>query len=987
MSKVNFNIQAAILDEFAHLGDLSKDPKGVQVVLSAIKSRDDLADYFFTQRPSASWAPLLLEQGFFSSPPEPEKVENGYNIPVWRLSHYLADVAASVPEVVIRVVNEIHTKNALVCADLVKALSRIPADLVPQTLDKVIVWINANLIGWGFSTEIFDLVTYLASNNETGGALQLFRVLSEPLPSSYVVDYQGVISQAEARSRFEQFRSVERFWSEPLHALGSKVPQQLSEILEANLIKAIELENIVRGRPADTPDDWSRHAIEDTDQDRLQSDYKYNLLLALRDTLAKWVQSGSESAIEFVRRLLQHKYSLLKRLAIHLIRENAEFFKGELSDLLTSKDNLDDVHIHHEFFLLLASGFPLLAREHQHTVLANILRGPDETRTRELAEWANKHRGANIDDYTKNFIGTWTRDRLWMIGEYLPDDAKANLRELTSEFGEPKHPEFLGWSTGAFWVQNRSPISGKEFASMSTEQILAFIRSWKPAPESQIGPEVLSHEGLAEALTEFLLSPEYGGGLIERLVDLPPVYASKFYLRLEEEVKAGRFMHWHEVLDLATAISNLQTNLGTENDEYVNWRGVKTEIAGLIETALKSDKVDLASDVMTQMRDVLLKLIYDADPDATADNPQEGWVGAGDPLTIALNHVRPRALTALFEYAHRWANVYKAVTQQTGQSVSRWEFEVKQAITDKLDRIKDPSWSVHCLYGLYLPLLYWLDKAWLDEHLDDILPESIGEESTRYFMAAWDSYVLNNVHAWTFEYLRQKYVHGILNLSEGKVTHTHLEPDKHLAAHLLSEYLHTDYDLQAPAGSKNLLRLFMEKAPPRSRGSAIWLLWHWLSDDERLRKRSWSKVRALWAWRTQEASIKSFPVDFADEFTWFAYLPKVVHDIETIESLWPLLQGLLPYIARGERGAGWMVIEEYLALAVEHDPVNVIKYYRLMHEQPSVPKWLFYGNESEKIIRGVLAAPETRDQAIELADFLARRKNFRFLELVKTYKG
>lgn len=985
--KVNYSIQAAVLDEFVHESDLDQDPDGVQVVLSTLKKRDDLADYFFSRRPSASWAPLLLRDGFFDTPPGLELVDNGYRIPGWRLSRYLSDVASNVPDVVVQVVNRIETDNANVCADLVKALSRIPANQVVPILAKVIAWLDKNMVGWGFDTEVFDLIAYLAREGEIKGALRLFQALSEPVPFQPNISTAQAGAQALAQSKFEQTRPLERYWWGPVQILGAKAPQQLAEILESDLIKALELESTGRGKQNAFLDSWWRSAIEESTQDTIR-EYKDDLLISLRDLLVEWVRGGTEPALAFVRKLWKSDYAILQRLAIDVIRVNCHHFKSEVSEILTFAEILDDTRLHHEVFLLLRDCFSILDKQAQHSVLTNILAGPDPARTKELAESVHREYGKDVEEYAQRHDALWIRDRLWMIRDSLSHPESDQLAQMIGELGEPEHPEFLVWSSGAFFVQDQSPLSLEKLSRMSDDEILDYAQTWNPTDRFGSGPERLSHEGFAEKLAEFLLTHPDRSALVPQLAKLRPPYAFKFYHRLGELIKDGQSIQWREVLDLSDRIVANSSANEDQSEEYTSWRSVKVIMIDGFDQALGSDSQELDGDTLQRIRDLLLTLIYDPDPNEQADNPSEGWFGYGDPMTIALNHVRPRALMSLLEYALRRARMNRAqLAAKDGSPDSHWEPVVRDAVTAKLDRTKDASWSVHSVYGRFLPKLYFIDNAWLEEHLDQILPQGNGATDAQYFAAAWDSYVLNKVSANLFDLLRQKYVRAILNLAEGQVTRTHLDVTRHLAEHILSEYLTLDYELLSPPGDRNLLRLFMEHAPSKARGSAIWVLWQWFKDDKDFRKEKWTRARALWAWRTQEASVRGYPPDFDDEFTWFAHFPALAIDLESMQSLWPLLQGLLPYITRDKRGAGWMAIEEYLAKKVESDPVNVIKYYRLMHEQPAVPPWLFYGDEAEKIMRGALDAPEAREQAIELADLLARRKNFRFLELVKTYQG
>ena len=56
---------------------------------------------------------------------------------------------------------------------------------------------------------------------------------------------------------------------------------------------------------------------------------------------------------------------------------------------------------------------------------------------------------------------------------------------------------------------------------------------------------------------------------------------------------------------------------------------------------------------------------------------------------------------------------------------------------------------------------------------------------------------------------------------------------------------------------------------------------------------------------------------------WFAQLLAIAAKQETITSLWPLLEALIPHVARsGRRALGRDAVEEYVRLEVDRDPVS-----------------------------------------------------------------
>ena len=114
------------------------------------------------------------------------------------------------------------------------------------------------------------------------------------------------------------------------------------------------------------------------------------------------------------------------------------------------------------------------------------------------------------------------------------------------------------------------------------------------------------------------------------------------------------------------------------------------------------------------VQEILFLLVDNPDPNQEQDRPEEGWFGHLDPLTVSMNHVRPMALEALIHLTMKKAQLYK------DRDLPKWEQSIEDIFTRKLDRKSDPSWSVHSIYGRYLPSFYWLDPEWVKRNVNNI---------------------------------------------------------------------------------------------------------------------------------------------------------------------------------------------------------------------------------------------------------------------------
>ena len=529
-----------------------------------------------------------------------------------------------------------------------------------------------------------------------------------------------------------------------------------------------------------------------------------------------------------------------------------------------------------------------------------------------------------------------------------------------------------------------------ELSQLSPEALVAFVAQWQPPGEHRVEPEVVSYEGLAKSLTEVVTrDPDRYQEQIASLVLLRPEYA---YALLDHfrDPGEGQSVPWEMAIRLCEdLLANITLGATAERRGYTDWISVRMAVVRLLAAGLHHQERSVPDDLLGRVRDLLLILIDDPDPDPESDHPPKGWLGYNDPATTALNRVRPAALQALIEYARRVAFASPAATQRDvseGPGPERLEAVVREALTRKLDREMDPSWALHSVYGQYLPLLYWLDQAWLESHIGDILSMAEDERSTWYFVAAWEAFVVQNpFYPSMLPLMLPHYEHAIDNLARGFVTETHLQPESHLAWHLALEYLFGDYDLRSAAGRDSLIVRYYAKVQPENRGKIAGALWRICSSNPDARDR-WPKTRALWEWRVQAATEAEHSTDYDDEMQHLAQLLTVMPaGVETISTVWPLLEAFLPHITRPEfPNLAWVETEKYLASEVGRDPVKAIQFYRLMHDQLVGPL-THYGEEARTILETTAASKAARPEALSLIDSLGRFGDYRFRDIYERY--
>ena len=211
------------------------------------------------------------------------------------------------------------------------------------------------------------------------------------------------------------------------------------------------------------------------------------------------------------------------------------------------------------------------------------------------------------------------------------------------------------------------------------------------------------------------------------------------------------------------------------------------EVAHLLENALRSDDPYLTREQLDRIRLLLLALAHHSDPEK-----EEDATSSFDPFTHSLNCVRGMAMHGVMHYA-RYIVHQQAKSRAEKLTQGFLEPDIQRLLDEKLDLAMEPSLAVHSVYGAYTPLLHFLSRQWLVEHLQAIFPDE--QDKSIYWQAAWDGYIFNsNVYPDVFRLLIPQYQRGIraLGQPQGEPKHLGGSPNERLAQHVMAAYI---YDL------------------------------------------------------------------------------------------------------------------------------------------------------------------------------------------------
>lgn len=968
-------------------------PQLVRTVHEAMTKNRSLLQAFVRIAKNPAWVSALHKDGFFASPPAARRVGDHIEYDVWPAGRLLVRLAPSIPEVVQAVIEEVTTDNFRVYLNILDAALTLDSTCLAGVWFKLLEQFSTFAQHILVLDKLCELGRKLVKHDHTSEALSFVSIVLEPLPP-VPEDSPSFKMHTDACGLF-LYDKLDRAVSPLIQDLASREPQRTLVLLEEKFVRTLELEQAVTGVDFLESTYW-RSTIEPTDQNILKRHRDY-LLDSLRDALETFVRVVPSQTRAVLVRYLTGDKVILQRLGLHLLRICEGKHVDLVAEQLRKSDALDDVDLHHEVFLLLRDRFTDLPSSEQAQVLTLIKSGPTDERLTASATWVKE----GVDDarpeneLREQCRDHWIRERLLMIKGVLTPEHLAYLAALSRRLGERRGmpPEFTHYVGPTVWG-SKSPISGHDLSSMSANAVIDYLLAWQPDPNATRGARP-SAEGLGNELQgdlarrwdEYL--PELSRLLAARSF---PVYATTVLRsvcdrarRRRDAIRGNRppevppFL-WQSVIPLVTQAISTWSSPREEGEslEVGYARSVRLVALDVIGEAVNDlHATNEQSDVpfLCSIRQLLLALCQDPDPNQEEDAPPEGYAGHNDPMTVAVNHVRPKALRVLIHYAcARARNLQLTETD-------RWEPSVRALVTQMLS---DSATSVRSVYGQYWRHLYSLDENWARSHHERIFTQVPNQE--RHLRAAWDSYVVfSHVGHYDYNLMRPLYAAAVTRACEGKTTATHLDPVSSLAAHLCAIYCNDIEVLPSSVPethSDNPLARLYSFRPHRIHSSFAQHLWQLGDSSEEVPVQYWSKARELWTYRLTFKTSYSGEDEYADELAWFIHwlslpaLHLVPKDMKPLlsESIGPL--GL----ANAPHALGILI--KYLAKQARQSPDVCIDLLSQLFREHGA-EWDF---DRERMIAILEAAadstPECRDQAIQIIHLLGEYGHYWARELL-----
>lgn len=524
--------------------------------------------YFFHRLNSPAWLEHLREEGLFRYPLEPaidtEKGTIGF--PQWPQSRYLARMAAtSQPDVqrtVLEIAIQIETENISIHADLMDVALAVPPEMAVELVRKEAAWIERQRHIFALLPDkMGSVISHLAGGGQVNDALEFARCVLAVLPNPRAADRDednpfGHPPDPVARIDVWDYKQIlNKDIPTLIVAAGEHVLTLLCDLLET----AVSLSR--RSGEQDGGEDYSYIWSPDL-EDNSDREIKDLLVGAVRRAVEQLASQDAGMVPRFVNILEGYRWSVFKRLALHLLRFSPEAASDLIAERLTDRANYEDTGLWHEYILLARDQFNNLTEQQRALILGWIDEGPSIEEVKARRERSD---GTQLTDEQALQSVTYRKlRRLAPLRDVLPPEWKERYEQWVRETEEPEYADYVSPPVQVRWGLE-SPQTTEDMRPMSVDEVIAFLSTWQPSG-NPLGPVP---EGLGRQLTPLTASePERFADEAEKFRGLEPTYVRALLSGLRDAVKQPRPFSWPPVLALCRWVVEQPREIPERENEF-----------------------------------------------------------------------------------------------------------------------------------------------------------------------------------------------------------------------------------------------------------------------------------------------------------------------------------------------------------------------------------------------------------------------------------
>ncbi len=935
--------------------------------LSGLLSGPEYTRYFFHNFSSPGWVEPLHEQGWFLNSPAPleDEDQQGYfSMPKWHEGEYLLRMADRYPEVVREVAIVLKTENSRAIRTMLKALLKIPPNNAAEAVSVFDEWLNTPFVSFmSLSHEIGQIMEYLMEGNQAEAALKVLKSLSSPI-SIIESPAEGKVI---AGTRHDYY-FLQQAFENNLPVLIEKDPVGVAKVIEEQLKGAIDLET----DPKIIEDDvrlksYWRFNINPNVGESYRTDIKNLLADTLINALGKACEQGLNSTEEILEGFIQSKYSILRRIGIFTLRAWGDQHPELLERVYLRNVEEPIIVEQSEFNRLIDNQFNNLPENIRHKIIEAINGGPSPEWVQNLIDrHPDEPEGITEQEKRETLIDRWKLREYDRTAQFLEGEEKLKYGKLLDKYGKPQQPQEGVIVTS--WEGPESPHELTELSSKSVNEVIQLLVDFSPKEIDTFG--LPSREGLARTFEEDVLQrpDDYVNNMSGFLrEDLPFVYHTHLLWGLSKIVNQYIPDSIEDIISLCEFLVSKEEDVLHIQEYEPGIESTKRAVADYLEKLLSVLNILIDEIIIERIGNIFIDLINE-------DAPSLEREPSFDPAARSINIASGIALHGLVKYGLYLNRMH--IKDQEGNVVPMMAEQVKEVLTKQLNLQQKPSLALHSVFGWYFPQLFYLDKEWVSDNINNIFP--LEKDLNEYRRAAWDAYIrFSQVYVDVFPKLIPQYEKAIAEIADiGIKTDQDRETGK-LGTHILWAYTIGLIDLES---QDNLIKSYYHKADAESRAqNNFWLSRFLEAKQPSAEDDTWKRIMSLWLWRLNEAKKYDNADQVNKEIASFSRLLK--HSPLELDAMHPILEQMLNYKAEGFE---FNLIIEYLGKNCAAYPAKSIS---LLHKIVTTRRKLYLTADIKNIVKDILVASldtddETKNKIIEIINVFGKRGDYQWRDLL-----
>ena len=707
--------------------------------LQRIEDRPELVPIFLQRVQGVEWFDVLERQKFFlvEKNPRPRNIEDGEYVlvPYWEVLDYLEKTSVELKQPknlkyaekflnlirnTTRYARDEGFSNYRTWWKFTYILSNIPSELMTCTdLMSIDVWLDdrydthlvCELIGSRWVRSL------LADTDEHSHELAMNLVL---------LTFKTELSD-QFKSAFDA-RSVQI--RVDVH-LGQRITNLISKLLGQNVglkfLTALEeqLKSILSHVGESSPHNW-RPAIEEHRQNSPTLKPIDLIIDFFRDTLVAFVATNSDEAVDYLSKILESDYTLIKRIAVHVINQNFRICWESIDTLLEPSFWTTDFK--HELWLLINQHYSSFNNEQRTSVLSLINRMSTED---EILD-------AEIVAYRK---AEW----LSAIKDYGPEEGEFYSCCIETARSEPRQPSFSDFVEFRT-VEPKSPISVAQLASMESSDLIEYLSNFEDEKENFFKSKI---EGLFNTFRQVIKSSPL---LFARKLDSFDTLDLKYIYQITEAFREiwgeDKSLRWTEIWDYLLSFCRqlVEENEFWKEIDDSNWdcrtpnrNWVVESIAELIEAGVRDDE-NFSPQFIARSQEIVERLLQHQEPETLGPNE--------DSYLDAINSTRGKCIHALINLTLRTCR--EADKTNNKDHSDAWN-QYEHLYNQELECPSPRSYEVPSLFAGCLPQFLYMSSDWTMGILDSLF----SSKDQKWWRCAMEGYAyIGTVYEGLYSHLR-----------------------------------------------------------------------------------------------------------------------------------------------------------------------------------------------------------------------------------------